>query len=127
MHTQKFSEVVVDLHNYINPKTNQPAPMIADDVFEVVQANAERLDNAIVYSRDFDYNYFGFKTLERSYLLRINKYVPGVGGWGWGGGGQGGLPPLKRSRLCCPFNSPLVSSFHVSLLSAKSRSARSTC
>ncbi|KAF7796292.1 hypothetical protein EIP86_007469 [Pleurotus ostreatoroseus] len=69
---KNFSAVVKDLYDYVNPKTGKPAGMIAQDVYDVVMANAERLDSAIIYNRDFNYNYFGFKTLERSYLLKIN-------------------------------------------------------
>lgn len=70
-----FSETVRDLYEYIDPVTGQNASLIADDVMEIVQKNAEQLDSAIIYSRDFEYDYFGFKTLERSYLLKINGKV----------------------------------------------------
>jgi ribonucleoside-diphosphate reductase alpha chain len=70
-----FSEVIEDLYNYIDPKSNQRASMIADDVYEVVQKNKSFLDSNVIYDRDFRYDYFGFKTLERSYLLRINGLV----------------------------------------------------
>jgi len=70
-----FSDVIEDLYNYIDPKTNQRASMIADDVYEVVQKNKSFLDSNVIYDRDFRYDYFGFKTLERSYLLRINGKV----------------------------------------------------
>ncbi|WP_010249306.1 ribonucleoside-diphosphate reductase subunit alpha [Myroides injenensis] len=70
-----FSEVVDDLYNYINPRTNQEAPLIADDVYKVIKDNAERLDSTIIYQRDFNYDYFGFKTLERSYLLKLNGQI----------------------------------------------------
>ena len=63
------------MHNHMNPKNKEPAPLIAPDVFQVIMDNAERLDSEIVYDRDFDYDYFGFKTLERSYLLRVNGRV----------------------------------------------------
>lgn len=63
------------MYNHVNPKNKQPAPLIAPDVFQVINDNAERLDSEIVYDRDFDYDYFGFKTLERSYLLRVNGRV----------------------------------------------------
>ncbi|KAF8522037.1 ribonucleotide reductase alpha subunit [Gautieria morchelliformis] len=72
---KKFSEVIEDLYNYVNPKNGRPAGMISKQMYEVVRANAELLDSAIVYNRDFDYNFFGFKTLERSYLLRIGGRV----------------------------------------------------
>lgn len=67
-----FSEVVDQLYNYINPETGKRAPLIADDVYEIVKANAKQLDGAIIYDRDFNFDYFGFKTLERAYLLKAN-------------------------------------------------------
>lgn len=70
-----FSDTIRDLYEYIDPVTGQNASLIADDVMEIVQKNAEQLDSAIIYSRDFEYDYFGFKTLERSYLLKINGKV----------------------------------------------------
>ncbi|WP_121964975.1 ribonucleoside-diphosphate reductase subunit alpha [Myroides sp. N17-2] len=70
-----FSEVVDDLYRYVNPRTNQEAPLIADDVYAVIKKHAERLDSTIIYQRDFNYDYFGFKTLERSYLLRLNGKI----------------------------------------------------
>ena len=74
--TQKSFSVTMDkLFNYINPKTNEKAPLIADDVYEVVLNNAELLDSCIIYDRDYNFDYFGFKTLERSYLLRIDGQV----------------------------------------------------
>ncbi|KAF8843336.1 hypothetical protein BDN67DRAFT_1066936 [Paxillus ammoniavirescens] len=72
---KNFSAVVKDLYEYINPKNGRPAGMISDETYSVVQKHAARLDSAIIYDRDFNYNYFGFKTLERSYLLRINNRV----------------------------------------------------
>lgn len=73
--TKKFSEVVNQLYTYIDPKNGKPAPMISKETWEIVQKNANILDDAIHYDRDFNYNYFGFKTLERSYLLRINGKI----------------------------------------------------
>ncbi|TFK70963.1 ribonucleotide reductase alpha subunit [Pluteus cervinus] len=70
-----FSAVIKDLYEYINPKNGRAASMISKETYDVVMANAEILDSAIIYHRDFNYNYFGFKTLERSYLLRINGRV----------------------------------------------------
>lgn len=72
---KSFSETVKIMANHINPKNGEPAPLIAPDVCEIIEENAERLDSEIVYDRDFDYDYFGFKTLERSYLLRVNGRV----------------------------------------------------
>ncbi len=70
-----FSEVMTDLYEYVNPRTGKKAPMISDEVYEVMQKNADELNSAIIYNRDFNYDYFGFKTLERSYLLKINGNV----------------------------------------------------
>ncbi|KAI7864524.1 ribonucleoside-diphosphate reductase large chain [Spinellus fusiger] len=70
-----FSQVVDDLYKYINPKTEKHSPMISDYTYDVIMKNAERLNSAIIYDRDFGYNFFGFKTLERSYLLKINGKV----------------------------------------------------
>ncbi|CAL1712933.1 unnamed protein product [Somion occarium] len=67
-----FSHVIKDLYNYVNPKNDRPAGMISKETYDIVMANAEVLDSAIIYDRDFSYNFFGFKTLERSYLLKIN-------------------------------------------------------
>ena len=53
------------LYNYLHPKTGQRAGLIADDVFEIIQKNKDRLNSALIFDRDFDYDYFGFKTLER--------------------------------------------------------------
>lgn len=69
---KNFSQVMKDLYEYVNPKNGKAAGMISDDTYRVIKENAEALDSAIIYNRDFNYNYFGFKTLERSYLLRIN-------------------------------------------------------
>lgn len=70
-----FSDVMEDLYKYVDPKTGQRASLIADDVFEVIQNNKELLDSSIIYDRDFRYDYFGFKTLTRSYLLKINGEI----------------------------------------------------
>ncbi|KAJ6588887.1 ribonucleotide reductase alpha subunit [Mycena capillaripes] len=72
---KSFSQVISDLYHFINPKTGKRAALISQETFDVVSANAETLDAAIIYNRDFNYNYFGFKTLERSYLLRIDGRV----------------------------------------------------
>lgn len=67
----RFSEVIADLYHYVDPQSEQAAPLIAPDVYEAVMANAARLDAAIDDNRDFLFDYFGFKTLERSYLLKL--------------------------------------------------------
>lgn len=72
---KSFSKTIDALYNYIDPKTNLRAQLIADDVHEIVQKNAHQLDSSIIYDRDFGYDYFGFKTLERSYLLKMYGVV----------------------------------------------------
>ena len=70
-----FSDVMHDLYTYIDPKTNQPASLLADDVYQIVMDNKELLDSSIIYDRDFRYEYFGFKTLTRSYLMKLNGKI----------------------------------------------------
>ena len=72
---KSFSETMDDLYYYVNPRTEKKAPLLADEVYEIIKANAEKLDSTIIYNRDFNYDYFGFKTLERSYLLKLNGVI----------------------------------------------------
>ena len=72
---KSFSETMDDLYYYVNPRTEQKAPLLADDVYKIIKENAEKLDSTIIYNRDFNYDYFGFKTLERSYLLKLNGQI----------------------------------------------------
>lgn len=72
---KSFSETMSDMYHYVNPRTGQEAPLVSDEVYEAIMANAEVLDSTIIYNRDFNYDYFGFKTLERSYLLKINGQI----------------------------------------------------
>lgn len=72
---KSFSKTVDELFNYIDPKTGLRASLIADDVHQIVMNNAQLLDSSIIYDRDFGYDYFGFKTLERSYLLKMHGKV----------------------------------------------------
>ncbi|KAK4887807.1 hypothetical protein RN001_004078 [Aquatica leii] len=72
---KQFSDVISDLYNMINEKTNAPTPMISKECYEIIMRNADKLNSVIIYDRDFSYNYFGFKTLERSYLLKINNKI----------------------------------------------------
>ncbi|HRA60673.1 MAG TPA: ribonucleoside-diphosphate reductase subunit alpha [Bacteroidia bacterium] len=72
---KSFSETMRLLYDYIDIKTGSKAPLIADDVWEVIEKNADLLDSTIIYDRDFGYDYFGFKTLEKSYLLKVHGVV----------------------------------------------------
>lgn len=73
--SQSFSNTMKRLYTYINPKTGENAALIASDVYGIVKQHAAKLDTAIDYNRDFSYDYFGFKTLERSYLIRLDGKV----------------------------------------------------
>ncbi|CAN8006576.1 unnamed protein product [Ixodes hexagonus] len=70
-----FSDVVEDLYNMVNERTRLRSPMISEETYKIIMENAEAFNSAIIYDRDFNYNYFGFKTLERSYLLKVNGKV----------------------------------------------------
>jgi len=72
---KSFSETMSDLYNYVNPRTGKEAPLLSDEVYKIIEKNSELLDSTIIYNRDFHYDYFGFKTLERSYLLKLNGTV----------------------------------------------------
>lgn len=72
---KSFSEVMKDLYLYVNPRTGKKAPLLSDEVYNVIMENADDLDSTIIYNRDFGYDYFGFKTLERSYLLKLNGQI----------------------------------------------------
>lgn len=72
---KSFSKTIEALYHYIDPKNGLKAALIADDVYQIVMENAHTLDSSIIYDRDFGYDYFGFKTLERSYLLKMNNQV----------------------------------------------------
>ena len=72
---KSFSETMRKMHAYIDPKTGKSAALLADDVWEVIEANAELLDSTIIYDRDFGFDYFGFKTLEKSYLLKLDGKI----------------------------------------------------
>lgn len=72
---KSFSETMRLLYEYVDKKTGKDASLIADDVYEVIKENAELLDSTIIYDRDFGFDYFGFKTLEKSYLLKIDGKI----------------------------------------------------
>jgi len=69
---KKFSETIEDLYSYIDPETNKPAGLIGDETYEVIMKNKKKFDSAIIHDRDFNFEYFGFKTLEKSYLLKMH-------------------------------------------------------
>src|ERR1051326_4336254 len=69
---KSFSETMYKLYHYTDKGTGKKMPLIADDVWQIIEENAELLDSTIIYDRDFAFDYFGFKTLEKSYLLRVD-------------------------------------------------------
>lgn len=72
---KSFSETMTLLYNYVNPKTGKHSPVISEDFYQIVKKHADELDSAIVHSRDHNFEYFGYKVLEKSYLLKINGKV----------------------------------------------------
>jgi len=68
---KKFSETIQDLYSYIDPETGKEAALISDETYEVVMKHKDKLDSAVIHDRDFNFEYFGFKTLEKSYLLKM--------------------------------------------------------
>ena len=72
---KSFSATMRRLYNYVDVATQKNLPLIADDVMQIIEENAELLDSIIIYDRDFGFDYFGFKTLEKSYLLKINGKI----------------------------------------------------
>ncbi|GHN00470.1 ribonucleoside-diphosphate reductase [Cytophagales bacterium WSM2-2] len=73
--SKSFSNTMKRLYTYVDSKTGQNAPLISKETWKVIHDNAAELDEAIIYDRDFSYDFFGFKTLERSYLMKIDGKV----------------------------------------------------
>jgi len=72
---KSFSQTVKDLYNYVDPNTRKHSPVVSENFYKLVMKNADELDSAIVHSRDHNFDYFGYKVLERSYLLKLNGKV----------------------------------------------------
>jgi ribonucleoside-diphosphate reductase alpha chain len=73
--TKSFSSTMRNLYNYVDDVTGKRMPLIADDVMQIIEDNADIIDSSIIYDRDYSFDYFGFKTLEKSYLLKINGRI----------------------------------------------------
>src|SRR6187431_3428066 len=73
--SKSFSNTMKRLYTYVDPKTGQNAPLISVDTWRVIHQNAAELDDMIIYDRDFGYDYFGFRTLEKSYLMKVDGKV----------------------------------------------------
>jgi len=72
---KSFSKTMKDLYNYIDPKTGEKAGLISDDLLKIIEKHGAKIDSAVIYDRDYNFDYFGFKTLDRSYLLRMDGKV----------------------------------------------------
>jgi len=72
---KSFSATMRKLYNYVDASTGKKLPLLADDVMQIIEKHAELLDSTIIYDRDFGFDYFGFKTLEKSYLLKIDGKI----------------------------------------------------
>ncbi|GJM28090.1 MAG: ribonucleoside-diphosphate reductase [Cyclobacteriaceae bacterium] len=73
--SKSFSNTMKRLYSYVDPKTGENAPLVSKETYGVVKKNAALLDSSIIYDRDFSYDYFGFKTLERSYLMKVDGKI----------------------------------------------------
>ena len=72
---KSFSDTMKDLYEYVNPRTVKKAPLLSKEVYETIKKNSEKLDSSIIYNRDYGYDFFGFKTLEKSYLLKLSGKI----------------------------------------------------
>ncbi|MEO5893185.1 MAG: ribonucleoside-diphosphate reductase subunit alpha [Ferruginibacter sp.] len=72
---KSFSETMRKMYLYVDKSNGKESPLLADDVWQIIEDNAEVLDSTIIYDRDFSFDYFGFKTLEKSYLLKIDGKI----------------------------------------------------
>ncbi len=72
---ESFSNTMKRLYTYVNPKTDENAALVSTEVYGIIRANAKKLDEAIDYDRDYNYDFFGYKTLERSYLIKLDGKI----------------------------------------------------
>ena len=72
---KSFSKTAKLLYEYTDPVTQTHAPLISEEIYKIIRKNADELDSSLIYDRDYNFDYFGFKTLERSYLIRTNGKV----------------------------------------------------
>ncbi len=70
-----FSDVMQDLYNYIDPKTGESASLLSEEVYNIIMQHKDLFDSSIIYDRDFRYDYFGFKALTRSYLMKLEGKI----------------------------------------------------
>ena len=72
--SDSFTTVMTQMYEYLD-KNDNPSPLVSDELYSLVKTNGDFLDELIDYQRDFLIDYFGFKTLERSYLMKINGKI----------------------------------------------------
>src|SRR5689334_12227376 len=72
---KSFSETAKLMHDYVDRKTGEPASLLAEDVYSIIEQHKDRIDAAVIYERDYHFDYFGFKTLEKSYLLKVHGKI----------------------------------------------------
>lgn len=70
-----FSQVIQTFYEYVHPKTGEPAPLVSKETYNVVMGHKDELDACVIHDRDFELDYFGFKTLSKSYLLKVNGEI----------------------------------------------------
>lgn len=73
--SKSFKETIEKLYHYTNEKTGENASLISDEVYDIVQKHSDKIEGMFVHDRDFNFDYFGYKTLERAYLLRVNGQI----------------------------------------------------
>ena len=73
--TKRFSDTAALLYNYIDPKTGLKAPLLSDEVYDIIIENKDMIDESLIYDRDYHFDFFGFKTLEKSYLLKLDGKI----------------------------------------------------
>ena len=73
--SESFSNTMKHMYTYVDAKTGENAPLLSSESYGVIKKNAKKLDEAIDYERDFNYDFFGYKTLERAYLMRLNGKI----------------------------------------------------
>ncbi len=73
--TKRFSDTAELLYNYIDPKTGLKAPLLAEDVYTLIKENSDTIDESLIYDRDYHFDFFGFKTLEKSYLMKLDGKI----------------------------------------------------
>lgn len=72
---KSFKETIEKLYRYVNKKTGENAGLISNEVYDVVMKYSDKIESMIVHDRDFNFDYFGYKTLEKAYLLKIDGNI----------------------------------------------------